>query len=125
MKSERTVLVVEDDESLRKVASSVLKRAGYRVLEASDSDEAAQLWRSEFSSIDVLFTDILMPNLSGPELARELREVRPDLRIVFSSGSERSVVKKSINLVEKKRFLPKPYTPGQLREAIAATFSAS
>jgi two-component system, cell cycle sensor histidine kinase and response regulator CckA len=72
MKAERTVLVVEDEESLRKLATSVLKRAGYRVLEASDPEEAAQLWRSEFSSIDLLFTDILMPCLSGPELAREL-----------------------------------------------------
>jgi two-component system cell cycle sensor histidine kinase/response regulator CckA len=125
MKFERTVLVVEDDESLRKVATSVLKRAGYRVLEASDSDEAAQLWRSEFSQIDVLFTDILMPNLSGPELARELLAVRPDLKVVFSTGSERPAVKKTIHLVERKRFLQKPYTTGQLREAIAATFSNS
>jgi two-component system cell cycle sensor histidine kinase/response regulator CckA len=125
MKSERTILIVEDDESLRRVASSVLKRAGYRVLEANDADQAAEMWRAEFSKIDVLFTDILMPSLSGPELARELLSARPDLKVVFSTGSERAVVRKTINLVQSKRLLQKPYTPGQLREAIAATFSAS
>lgn len=121
MKPSKTILLVEDEEPIRRLASTILKRTGYRVLEACDGAEAAKLWRAEGESIDLLFTDVIMPNLGGPELAQELVAARPDLKVVFTTGSNQLVIDKTMKSIEHKRFLQKPYTPSQLKETIAAT----
>ena len=111
-----TILLVEDDRELRNVGVRVLTKAGFNVLAAEDAIEAAGVLTQEH--VDLLVADILLPGLSGTELAREVRQQYPDVRILFVSGSHHEPALDSIDLVESAVFLPKPYTPDQLIAAV-------
>jgi two-component system, cell cycle sensor histidine kinase and response regulator CckA len=105
----QTVLVVEDDESLRELSKRLLQRHGYTVLTAKDSVEALRLF-GDNPSIDVLLTDVVMPGASGPELTRQLIEQRPALRVIFMSGyTEEAMVQHEV-LKPGIAFLNKPFT---------------
>jgi len=119
----KTILVVDDEEPIRKLTAKVLKQAGYTVLEARDPTEAWRIWCRDRDSIDMLFTDIIMPMMSGPELAREFSMMRPRLKIIFATGSSRLVVRETMELISHNRFLEKPYTPRELKLAVDAAFS--
>ena len=80
------VLVVDDDDDVRRVTERILRNAGYTVLSASSSSHAMQVAREHSGMIDLLLTDIVMPGQSGRELARELQQLRPSLRVMFMSG---------------------------------------
>jgi CheY-like chemotaxis protein len=83
-----TVLLVEDEDPVRRIANQLLSRNGFRVLEAKSGDEA--LLRVVDGPVDLVLTDVVMPRMSGPELALRLQRARPDLPVVFMSGySER------------------------------------
>jgi CheY-like chemotaxis protein len=120
---EATILLVEDDEPLRKLVATVLTREGYRVIAAEDAIEAAELLTSEETYIDLIIADILLPGLSGPELAREILSDHPDVKVIFVSGSKDENVLETAELVANERFLSKPYTPetilNAVREALA------
>lgn len=118
----RTILVVEDERPIRKLIATILKRSGYAVLEASDPEEAALIWAKNSASIDLLFTDVILPSLSGPELAREFISIRPDLKIIFATGGNGAIIDETVNLVESKQFLQKPFTSEQLLSAVDAAF---
>jgi CheY-like chemotaxis protein len=116
-----TILVVEDDRDVRELAITVLETAGYRVLEASNGDEAHRLLLAHADlSVDLLFTDIVMPGrLDGIDLAKEARSLRPGLKVLYASGFA--------NLVREHReedmlgaVLPKPYRPADLQRAVGA-----
>ncbi len=117
------ILLIEDDDALRRLGVSILTQANYRVLAAVDGNEAAEIVSREQDSIDLLIADILLPGLSGSEVARELVEQRPDLRVILVSGTEEPVVLETLALVKNVRFLRKPYSREQLlttiREALA------
>jgi two-component system, cell cycle sensor histidine kinase and response regulator CckA len=81
-----TVLIVEDDEGVRVVASRILREQGYTVLEARRASEARRLWEKHGPRVDLLLTDVVMPDTNGPRLAEELMRDRPDLRVLFMSG---------------------------------------
>ncbi len=81
-----TILIVEDDEGVRLVASRILREQGYTVLEARRATEARRLWEKHGAEIDLLLTDVVMPDMNGPGLAAELAEARPNLRILYMSG---------------------------------------
>jgi CheY-like chemotaxis protein len=81
-----TILVVEDEEQVRIVACAILKRSGYRVIEMRSASEAQQFCHSHLQPIDLLLTDVVMPEMSGPVLARSLIEDRPSLRVLCMSG---------------------------------------
>ena len=81
-----TVLVVEDDDMVRGLATYVLRRAGYSVLAAADGEEALSVSNHHYGVIDLMLTDVVMPRMSGPELATKLRTRRPTLRVLFMSG---------------------------------------
>ena len=115
----KTILFVEDERAIRKLISTILKRAGYRVLEASDAGEAEVIWTRENSGIDLLLTDIAMPGLSGPELARDLLAERPALKVLFASGNSEHLPPHIAILLGQARVLQKPYAPKQLLEAVA------
>ena len=122
-KRSKTILIVDDEEPIRKLTTKVLKEAGYTVLEARDPTEAWRVWCRDRDSIDMLFTDIIMPMMSGPELAREFSMMRPKLKIIFATGSSRLIVRETMELIAHNRFLEKPYTPRELKNAVAAAFS--
>lgn len=115
---EATILLVEDDEPLRKLVATVLTREGYRVIAAQDAIEAAELLTSEETHVDLIIADILLPGLSGPELAREILSDHPDVKVIFVSGSKDENVLETADLVANERFLSKPYTPESILNAV-------
>jgi signal transduction histidine kinase/response regulator RpfG family c-di-GMP phosphodiesterase len=85
-KASETVLIVEDDEGVRVVASRILRDQGYHVLEARRASEARRIWEKHGPSVDLLLTDVVMPDVNGPRLAEELGKTRPGLRVLYMSG---------------------------------------
>lgn len=88
----RTILVADDEAPLRSVMSRVLEYAGFRVLEAVDGAEALRLFQEADPSVDLVLTDIRMPEMDGVELATRVLAIRPDVRVVFVSGYLNSTV---------------------------------
>ncbi len=82
----RTILLVEDEDGVRNLFAEVLAKAGYRVLPAADPEAALALAREEATAVDLLLTDVVMPRMSGKQLAQRLEALRPGLRVVFMSG---------------------------------------
>jgi PAS domain S-box-containing protein len=109
-----TILLVEDDPTLRDIASRVLTRDGYRVLVASDADQALGL-AEEAGRVDLLLADVILPGASGPRLAARLRERRPDLRALFITGYIGDL---SAEIAARDRLLRKPFTPYLLVEEV-------
>lgn len=113
---DRTVLVVEDAEAIRKMVCSMLSQTGYRTLEAEDGAEALRIVQENSDRIHLVLTDMIMPKMTGPELARNLATIRPELRILFMSGySDDPVVR---HVERTSLFLPKPFTASALNEKI-------
>jgi signal transduction histidine kinase len=110
-----TILVVEDDDLVREFAVSTLRDQGYTVLEASSGGPARELFASH--AIDLLFTDLLMPGISGLDLIEALRAERPDLPVILTSGYATALVKG--DLPRGVRFLHKPYDPMELYDTLA------
>jgi two-component system cell cycle sensor histidine kinase/response regulator CckA len=114
----QTILLVEDDEGVRDIAGGVLRRAGYRVLEAADGIEALELDAMFGAGIDLVLTDVVMPRLGGPELVRRLAARAPGRKVLFTSGYSASPV--SETLEPGQSFLQKPYLPSTLVAAVRA-----
>jgi CheY-like chemotaxis protein len=115
------VLVVEDEPSVRLLVVNLLKRFGYRVLAAETGVEALKVWAKHGSEIDLLFTDITMPDgMTGRELARRIQEQRPGLKVIFTSGYSADLANLDVGAVEGLNFLQKPFSPAQLAESVRA-----
>jgi two-component system cell cycle sensor histidine kinase/response regulator CckA len=115
-----TILVVEDEPSVRSLACKLLERAGYRVIAAATGAEALEVDPQE---VDLLLTDVVMPSMSGREVADRLAARRPDLQVLFMSGhADRTIVKHGV-LDPTIRYLPKPFTAQTLVEAVDAAIS--
>ena len=119
-----TILLVEDDESVRTFAQSVLGRAGYQVLSAADGNDAVTLAAREGKPIDLLLTDVVMPRMSGVELSDQLRASRPDVRVLYMSGyMDNAMVLTDISDLGTK-LLPKPFVSDQLLTRVRAALDA-
>lgn len=118
----RSVLVVDDEEAVRHIAARTLRREGYRVSEACDADQALALVSSDPSLADLLVTDVVMPGLSGVELASCIIAARPDVRVLFSSGASALATTETSRLPRGAAFLPKPFTPKALGDRVRAIF---
>jgi two-component system, cell cycle sensor histidine kinase and response regulator CckA len=113
-----TVFLVEDDRVLREFVREVLTQHKYRVVEAASGAEALQAWDRIKGEVDVLLTDMVMPNgVSGWELANQLRKSCADLKVIFSSGYSEEVIGDDFQL-ERAWYLPKPYNPQQLAQIV-------
>ena len=115
---EATILLVEDEAALRRMAAQMLTRAGYRVLAAATPGEARDLFARHASEIDLLLTDVVMPEMHGPELADLLLAARPDLPVLFVSGYS-EVMPASGPASGTRAFLAKPFTIAEVKAAIA------
>ena len=104
------------------MVATVLTKAGHRVLAAEDAIEAAQLMTSQQPCVDVLIADIVLPGLSGAELAAEIAERCPKAKMIFMSGSRQPALLESIKSIEH-RFLQKPYTPEMILTAVSQAIS--
>jgi DNA-binding response OmpR family regulator len=109
-----TILVVEDEAGVRQVATRALERAGYRVLGANSLAQAAAVTRSTSGPIDLLITDLILPDGSGGDVARLLTELRPQLRVLYVSGyTDDPELRRGISESEVE-FLSKPFAPSGL-----------
>ena len=113
-----TVLVVEDERTVRELVVDILEAEGYKVLSAEDAEQALILAKSHDGPIHLLVTDIVMPHVSGSELAAELLRLRPDIRIIFTSGySDREIVRRTQSGTPAN-FVAKPFTPEELQRKV-------
>jgi len=118
------VLVVEDEPDLCKLITSILEHAGYTVLSASDPEEALRLAAAQAGRLDLLVTDVVLPRLSGRQLAERLRDQQPSLRVLYMSGyADRAVIHNGI-LHEEATFLEKPFTKHALLTKVRQTLRA-
>jgi nitrogen-specific signal transduction histidine kinase/ActR/RegA family two-component response regulator len=114
-----TVLLCDDDAGTRRLMCDVLRMAGYRVLEARDGEHALTVAREHDGPVDLLLTDVVMPHLDGPRLARRLRASHPELSVLFVSGWTESDVALDVAATDGD-FLPKPFLPGDLLRRVRA-----
>jgi two-component system, cell cycle sensor histidine kinase and response regulator CckA len=119
-----TILVVEDETGVRELASEFLKAGGYTVLEASDGEEAMKLASNYSQKIHILLTDMVMPRMSGTDLAEKLWIARPDLRVVFMTGYAEFPTNKTANLMNNAEVLQKPFSRLDLLEKMRLAMSA-
>ena len=122
-----TVLVVEDEMGLRMLVEAVLQKHGYKVLLAENGVEALKVWRGYPAKIDLLLTDMVMPEgVSGLELSEQLRSLRADVRVVYMSGYSVDFVENEVSgIAEGFNFLQKPYRPEQLVRAVRDVLDAA
>ena len=113
-----TVLVVEDEAAVRSLMVDVLRRRGYRVLEAAEGTEALRLAAEHDGALDILVTDVVMPGMSGNDLARRLEAERPGLRVLYVSGYSDEDVGPRVAGGPPQGFLQKPFTPEILARRI-------
>ena len=108
------ILLVEDEDQIRRVASAVLSRAGYRVVEARRPAEALELFAREAETFDLLLTDVVMPEMSGRQLAERLTAARAGIRVLFMSGYTNDAILHHGVLAPGVSFIQKPLTPDTL-----------
>lgn len=114
-----SVLLVEDDPAILRLAVRVLERAGYHVVATEKASAALELARDRDEGFDLLFSDVVMPDMSGPELAAAIRDVHPDMRVLFASGYVEDVLRKQgVTSGENGHFVSKPYTIESLTRAV-------
>ncbi len=117
-----TILLVEDEDAVRLFARRALVNKGYHVLEAASGEEALEIANRHDGPIDLLISDVVMPNMDGPTLVHEIRKRSPATRIVFISGYAEDVFRKRLAHGEQDfAFLPKPFSLKQLAECIKET----
>ncbi|MEM1372192.1 MAG: response regulator, partial [Pseudomonadota bacterium] len=107
------VLLVEDEEAVRSFAVRALTRQGYEVLEAGDGVEALDVVAREGGAVDIVVSDVVMPEMDGPTMLKELRKTNPDLKIIFVSGYPNEAFQQALG-EETFAFLPKPFSLPQL-----------
>jgi two-component system cell cycle sensor histidine kinase/response regulator CckA len=121
---EGTILLVEDEECLRALNARGLTSRGYTVLEAGNGVEAIELLEKSGKPVDLVVSDVVMPEMDGPTLARELRSRNPGLKIIFVSGYAEDAFQKNLPEHGQYAFLPKPFTLKQLVAAVKQTLAA-
>jgi two-component system cell cycle sensor histidine kinase/response regulator CckA len=119
-----TILLVEDEEGLRALNARGLTSRGYSVLEAGNGVEAMAVLAKNNGHVDLVVSDVVMPEMDGPTLLKELRQRNPKLKIIFVSGYAEEAFAKSLPQGEQFSFLPKPFTLKQLVGAVKETMSA-
>ncbi|MBZ5553239.1 MAG: response regulator [Acidobacteriia bacterium] len=113
-----TVLLVEDEEGVRALAREILTMGGYKVLEAADGEAAIQMFDARKDSIGLVITDLVMPKMSGHELAQHISSLRPEVKILFVSGYTPEAIARKGILDPETMFLQKPFTPKSLARKV-------
>ena len=122
----RTILLVEDDASVRNLITRFLALNNFNIVAAEDARAAQAIWRIHKNEIDLLLTDVVMPDgLNGRELAGLFQAERLELRVLYTSGFNFEVLRANGSLEEGVNFIQKPYRPEQLLSAIDAVFAGN
>jgi CheY-like chemotaxis protein len=123
-RGEETLLIVEDQGEVRRLALSILKASGYRLLEAENAEQALQLSAGYAGGIDLLITDVIMPGLNGRQLADRLAKERPGLKVLYTSGYAADVIALEGSLEPGMAYLPKPFGAAQLAAKVREVLGA-
>ncbi len=119
-----TILVVDDEASVLALVRTMLWRAGYTVLEASEGEEAVRLAAGHATPIQVLLTDVLMPDMNGYEVAEKVRALRPEIRVLYMSGyRDKVIVESTGRQLSDAPMIRKPFTQHILIDRIAAVLA--
>lgn len=121
---DETILLVEDDEPVREMGESQLVSFGYQVVSAANGVDALSR-HADNPNVRILVTDVVMPDMGGRELARRLRALRPQLKVLFTSGYTFDAIEHADLLEAGTRFLQKPYTSSQLAAVIRELLDAA
>ncbi len=116
-----TVLIVEDEEDLLEMLQALLEECGYKVLIASDGEEAIEMFQMHNSAIDVVVSDVGLPQMSGWEAFQKMQSINPSLRVVFASGFFDPKLKSAMIKAGAQKFIQKPYIPSEIFTAIRET----
>jgi CheY-like chemotaxis protein len=119
-----TILVVEDESAVRRLASIILQKNGYDVLEAGDPGEAVRIAREHGQRIDLLLTDVIMPEMNGKELYAKIMSHRPHIKVIFMSGYTDDVIAHHGVLDEGLHFLQKPFSVRALARKVGNVLDA-
>jgi len=119
-----TVLLVEDEDAVRSFAARALGQRGYQVLQASTGAEALEVFNEHDGEVDLVVSDVVMPEMDGPTLLKELRRQQPDLKIIFISGYAEDAFKRNLDEREAFMFLQKPFDLKQLAAAVKEALEA-
>ena len=111
--------MVEDEDDLRVITSRILTRAGYRVLAASGGDQALHLAQAHPAPIDLLLTDVIMPKMTGNEVAARVRAIRPDIPVLYMSGYAEPVLTDNGTLQDGVVMIEKPFTSRELLQRVS------
>lgn len=117
------ILLVEDEDTVRAVAERALVRQGYKVTTAADGEEGLEIVRGG-ADFDLVISDVVMPTMDGPAMAREIRKVQPELPVLFMSGYAEEQLRREID-IEAMYFLPKPFSVAQIGEKVASVLGAA
>ena len=117
-KGRGTVLVVDDDEAIRKFGKDTLEQAGLKVIIATDGRDAVKLYEENSNDINLVLMDMTMPYLNGDEASREIRKLSPDVKIIFSSGYSEQETTSRFGKNGNNVFLQKPYKPTDLLQKV-------
>ena len=120
----RRILLVEDEEGLRALNARGLKSRGYSVIEAGNGVEAIEALERNGGDVDLVVSDVVMPEMDGPTLMKHLRSERPDLKIIFISGYAEDAFRKNLSENEDFMFLQKPFDLKELAAAVKAALQA-
>lgn len=115
-----TILLVEDEAAVRSLVKRILSQKGYRVLEASDGTIALRLAAGHVGEIDLVLTDVLMPNLGGRGMFEELKELSPEMKVLFMSGNPKDDVFPEKAVAARTPYLQKPFTSEALLSEVRA-----
>jgi two-component system, cell cycle sensor histidine kinase and response regulator CckA len=115
-----TVLLVEDEDAVRSFAARALGQRGYHVLEATTGTEALEMFTSYNGDVDLVVSDVVMPEMDGPTLMKHLRSERPDVKIIFISGYAEDAFRRNLSDKEDFMFLQKPFDLKELAAAVKA-----
>src|SRR5215470_13139375 len=120
-----TILLVEDEDGLRSLNARGLRSRGYSVIEAANGVEAIEALAEKDGQVDLVVSDVVMPEMDGPTMLKEMRAKNPGVRIIFVSGYAEDAFEKSLPENQQFAFLPKPFTLAQLVAAVKETMTAS
>jgi len=113
-----SLLLVDDCENIRRIAVRSLRNRGYEVMAAATPREALAVFQQERCSIDLILTDVMMPEMSGPQMVQLLRQVRGDIRVLYLSGCDPDLIRGDLDDDPLAAFLLKPFSLQQLADTV-------
>jgi PAS domain S-box-containing protein len=118
-----TIFIIEDDFHVRDLTRKILERAGYIVLEAADGQEAVKIFNEQLNNIDLVILDVIMPRKNGKEVYEELKKLKPEIKVLFTSGYTSDIIHRKGIIKENQNFILKPVSPQALLATVRSVLN--